>query len=68
VRIWAERICPNPAPGQPFESRPAPSLGFDQAALDGMLDDIASSNSGAVAVYRYGCLAGARCPSGADQQ
>jgi CubicO group peptidase (beta-lactamase class C family) len=64
----AEPRCPNPAPGQPFESRPAASLGFDQAALDRMLDDIASRNSGAVAVYRYGCLAGARYPSGPDQQ
>src|SRR3954451_23333547 len=64
----AEPRCPNPAPGQPFESRPAPSLGFDQAALDRMLDDIASRNSGAVAVYRYGCLAGARYPGGPDQQ
>jgi CubicO group peptidase (beta-lactamase class C family) len=64
----ADTRCPNPPPGQPFESRPAPSLGFDQAALDRMLDDIASRNTGAVAVYRYGCLAGARYPDGQDQQ
>jgi CubicO group peptidase (beta-lactamase class C family) len=64
----AEVRCPNPAPGQPFASKPAPELGFDQAALDRMLDDIASRNTGAVAVYRYGCLAGARYPDGPDQQ
>jgi CubicO group peptidase (beta-lactamase class C family) len=64
----ADVRCPNPAPGQPFTSKPAPELGFDQAALDRMLDDIASRNTGAVAVYRYGCLAGARYPDGPDQQ
>jgi CubicO group peptidase (beta-lactamase class C family) len=64
----AETRCPNPAMGQPFQSKPATELGFDQAALDHMLDDIASRNTGAVAVYRYGCLAGSRYPSGPDQQ
>jgi CubicO group peptidase (beta-lactamase class C family) len=64
----AETRCPNPAPGQPFTSKPAPSLGFDQAALDRMLDDVASRNSGAVAVYRYGCLAGARYPRDPNEQ
>jgi CubicO group peptidase (beta-lactamase class C family) len=59
----AETRCASPAPGAPFASRPAPELGFDQAALDAVLDEIANrGQTGAVAVYRYGCLAGARYP------
>jgi CubicO group peptidase (beta-lactamase class C family) len=64
----AEPRCANPDPGQPFESRPASSLGFDQAALNRVLDEIAKPErkTGAVAVYRYGCLAGARYPQSPD--
>jgi hypothetical protein len=36
------------------------ALGFDQAGLDRVLDEFAGRNSGAAAVHRYGCLAGAR--------
>ena len=64
----ADARCAAPDPGQAFPSKPAAELGFDQAALDRMLDDIASRNTGAVAVYRHGCLAGARYPDGPDQQ
>jgi CubicO group peptidase (beta-lactamase class C family) len=64
----AANRCASPDAGKPFASKPAADLGIDQADLDRMLDNVASRNTGAVAVYRYGCLAGARYPGGPDQQ
>lgn len=63
----ADTRCASPDPGKAFPSKTAAELGFDQGDLDRMLDDIAGRNTGAVAVYRYGCLAGARYPGGPDQ-